>query len=129
MLRSLAPDMCRRYRRRVIAATYLPTIRRRWRAGCHVLGEAHLQSHRPGGGDGRLKAKEKGVCYGINLNHRFTPTPARLSAGRTKGRAGPPARCRNMSMWTRTAEKLALLPNQGAVITGNIGRHHAPLLR
>ena len=74
MLRSLAPDM-------VIVATggeeygsdhYLPTMQA-LEAGCHVLGENPI-SNRIDQAEGMVaKAKEKGVCYGINLNHRFTP--------------------------------------------------------
>src|SRR5215213_6272749 len=47
-------------------------------AGCHVLGEKPISNEIPNAEQMVAKAREKGVCYGINLNHRFTAA-ARLA--------------------------------------------------
>jgi len=99
MLRSLAPDMC-------IVATggeeygsdhYLPTMQA-LEAGCHVLGEKPISNRIDQAEEMVAKAREKGVCYGINLNHRFTPAAYLAKRWQNEGRLGPLLFV-NMSMW------------------------------
>lgn len=47
-------------------------------AGLHVLGEKPISNEIAPAREMVAAAREKGVCYGINLNHRFTPA-ARLA--------------------------------------------------
>ena len=47
-------------------------------AGLHVLGEKPICNEIPLAEAMVAKARGKGLCYGINLNHRFTPA-ARLA--------------------------------------------------
>ncbi len=56
---------------------YIPTMQA-LEAGCHVLGEKPISNDIKQAEDMVAKAREKGVCYGIDLNHRFTPA-ARLA--------------------------------------------------
>jgi predicted dehydrogenase len=44
------------------------------------------------------KAREQGLCYGINLNHRFTPAARLAKRWQTEGRLGHLLLV-NMSMW------------------------------
>jgi predicted dehydrogenase len=46
------------------------------------------------------KAREKGVCYGINLNHRFTPAARLAKKWQNEGRLGHLLFV-NMSMWIK----------------------------
>ena len=56
---------------------YLPTMQA-LEAGCHVLGEKPISNDIAQAEEMVAKANEKGLCYGIDLNHRFTPA-ARLA--------------------------------------------------
>ena len=56
---------------------YAPTMQA-LEAGCHVLGEKPISNNISHGEEMVSKAREMGVCYGIDLNHRFTPA-ARLA--------------------------------------------------
>ena len=56
---------------------YQPTIEA-IAAGLHVLGEKPISNEIPQAEEMVAAAREKGVCYGIDLNHRFTPA-ARLA--------------------------------------------------
>ncbi|MHC5058965.1 MAG: Gfo/Idh/MocA family protein, partial [Planctomycetota bacterium] len=58
---------------------YEPTLQA-LRAGCHVLGEKPICNEIGPAEEMVAIAREKGLCYGINLNHRFTPA-ARLAKG------------------------------------------------
>src|SRR5690554_2812933 len=49
---------------------YQPTIQA-IEAGCHVLGEKPISNVIEEAEEMVAKAREQGVCYGINLNHRF----------------------------------------------------------
>jgi predicted dehydrogenase len=99
MLRALAPDVC-------IVATggveygsehYAPTIQA-LEAGCHVLGEKPI-SNDVGEAEAMVaKAREKRLCYGINLNHRFTPAARLAKRWQEEGRLGQLLFI-NMSMW------------------------------
>src|SRR5690606_29231576 len=56
---------------------YEPTMQA-LEAGCHVLGEKPISNEIEEAEEMVARAREKGLCYGINLNHRFTPA-ARLA--------------------------------------------------
>jgi len=99
MLRRLEPDVCS-------VATggyeyssdhYLPTMQA-LEAGCHVLGEKPISNEIPKAEEMVAKAREKGVCYGINLNHRFTPAARLAKSWVDEGRLGH-LLFMNMSMW------------------------------
>ena len=86
MLRELAPD--------VVSVTtggfenssdhYQPTMLA-LSAGCHVLGEKPISNEIAPAEEMVAKGREMGVCYGINLNHRFTPAAAWRNRGLTRG--------------------------------------------
>jgi predicted dehydrogenase len=99
MLANLAPDV-------VSVATggheyssehYLPTMEA-LSNGCHVLGEKPISNSIPEAEEMVALAKEKGVCYGINLNHRFTPAAQLARKWMDEGRIGHLLFV-NMSMW------------------------------
>ena len=101
MLKALGPD--------VVSVTtggkeygsdhYQPTIQA-IEAGCHVLGEKPISNVIEEAEEMVAKAKEKGVCYGINLNHRFTPAARLAKKWINEGRIGHQLFCR-MSMWIK----------------------------
>ncbi|MCB0096347.1 MAG: Gfo/Idh/MocA family oxidoreductase [Caldilineaceae bacterium] len=76
---------------------YLPTMQA-LDFGCHVLGEKPISNEIPEAEKMVAKAKEKGVCYGINLNHRFTPAALLAKKWVDEGRIGHQLFV-NMSMW------------------------------
>jgi len=99
MLKDVQPDVCS-------VATggyeyssdhYLPTMQALG-AGCHVLGEKPISNEIPKAEEMVAKAKEMGVCYGINLNHRFTPAARLAKKWVDEGRLGHLLFV-NMSMW------------------------------
>ena len=99
MLEALKPDLCS-------VATggyeyssdhYEPTMQA-LEAGCHVLGEKPISNEIPKAEEMVAKAKEKGVCYGIDLNHRFTPAARLARKWVDEGRLGHQLFI-NMSMW------------------------------
>ena len=99
MLAALAPDV-------VVVATggeeygsdhYTPTMQA-LEAGCHVLGEKPISNSIRQAEEMVAKAKEKGLCYGINLNHRFTPAAYLAKRWQNEGRLGHLLFV-NMSMW------------------------------
>jgi predicted dehydrogenase len=74
MLREIKPDI-------VSVATggaeyasdhYLPTMQA-LKAGCHVLCEKPISDRLDHGTEMVETARAMGVCFGVNLNHRFTP--------------------------------------------------------
>jgi predicted dehydrogenase len=67
-------------------------------AGCHVLGEKPISNDIGEAEQMVAKAKEKGVCYGINLNHRFTPAARLAKQWVNDGLIGDQLFC-NMAMW------------------------------
>ena len=99
MLRELAPD--------VVSVTtggfenssdhYEPTMQA-LAAGCHVLGEKPISNEIPQAEKMVAKAREMGVCYGINLNHRFTPAARLAKSWIDEGRLGQLLFI-NMAMW------------------------------
>ena len=76
---------------------YLPTMQA-FDAGVHVLGEKPISNEIHEAVEMVAKAKEKGVCYGINLNHRFTPAAEIAKRWVNEGRIGHQLFI-NMSMW------------------------------
>jgi predicted dehydrogenase len=76
---------------------YLPTMQA-LEFGCHVLGEKPISNEVEEGEEMVAKAKSKGVCYGINLNHRFTPAARLAKKWIEEGRIGHQLFI-NMSMW------------------------------
>jgi predicted dehydrogenase len=66
--------------------------------GCHVLGEKPISNEIAKGEEMVAKAREKGVCYAINLNHRFTPAARLAKKWQNEGRLGHLLFI-NMSMW------------------------------
>ena len=101
MLRQLAPDICS-------VATggyeygsdhYLPTMQA-LEAGCHVLGEKPISNEIDQAVEMVSSAKQKGLCYGINLNHRFTPLAWKAKTWIEEGRLGALLFI-NMAMWIK----------------------------
>ena len=101
MLRELAPD--------VVSVTtggfenssdhYYPTMQA-LAAGCHVLGEKPISNEIPLAEAMVKKAREMGLCYGINLNHRFTPAARLAKSWIDGGRLGQLLFV-NMAMWIK----------------------------
>ena len=76
---------------------YLPTMQA-LDFGCHVLGEKPISNEIHEAEEMVAKAKAKGLCYGINLNHRFTPAALLAKKWVDEGRIGHQLFI-NMSMW------------------------------
>ena len=76
---------------------YAPTIQA-LEAGCHVLGEKPISNNIAHGEEMVAKAREMGVCYGIDLNHRFTPAARLAKKWVDEGRLGHLLFV-NMAMW------------------------------
>ncbi len=99
MLAQLKPDLCS-----VATGGYeyssdhfTPTIQA-LEAGCHVLGEKPISNEISEAEMMVAKAREKGLCYGIDLNHRFTPAARIAKKWQNEGRLGHLLFI-NMSMW------------------------------
>jgi len=78
---------------------YEPTLQA-IEAGCHVLGEKPICNEIAKAEEMVAKARAKGVCYGINLNHRFTPAARLAKRWQDEGRLGHLLFV-NMSMWIK----------------------------
>lgn len=76
---------------------YEPTLQA-LEAGCHVLGEKPICNDISRAEEMVAKAREKGLCYGIDLNHRFTPAARLAKQWQNEGRLGHLLFI-NMSMW------------------------------
>ena len=76
---------------------YAPTMEL-LRAGIPVLGEKPISNRLDEAREMVALAKEKGIRYGINLNHRFTPAARRAKEWLTSGRIGE-LNFINMRMW------------------------------
>ncbi|MDE2725661.1 MAG: Gfo/Idh/MocA family oxidoreductase [Gemmatimonadota bacterium] len=76
---------------------YAPTMQA-IEAGCHVLGEKPISNNISHGEEMVAKAREMGVCYGIDLNHRFTPAARLAKKWVDEGRLGHLLFI-NMAMW------------------------------
>ncbi len=101
MLRALQPDL-------VSVATggyeygsdhYEPTMQA-LEAGCHVLCEKPICNEIPKAEEMVAKAREKGLCFGIDLNHRFTPAARLAKQWQEEGRIGHLLFV-NMAMWIK----------------------------
>jgi predicted dehydrogenase len=101
MLRQLQPDICgictggHEYS----SDHYLPTMQA-FEAGCHVLGEKPIANEIPQAEEMVAAARAKNLCYGINLNHRFTPLARRAKEWINEGRLGHLLFI-NMAMWIK----------------------------
>ena len=99
LLRELAPD--------VVSVTtggyenssdhFAPTMQA-LEARCHVLGEKPISNDIAQAEAMVAKARKMGVCYGINLNHRFTPAARLAKSWIDEGRLGHLLFV-NMAMW------------------------------
>lgn len=67
-------------------------------AGCNVLGEKPISNEISKAEEMVAKAREMGVCYGINLNHRFTPAALLAKRWQEEGKLGHLLFC-NMALW------------------------------
>ena len=76
---------------------YAPTMQA-LEAGCHVLGEKPISNSIAHGEKMVAKAEDMGVCYGIDLNHRFTPAARLAKKWVDEGRLGHLLFV-NMAMW------------------------------
>lgn len=76
---------------------YQPTMQA-LAAGIHVLGEKPISNEIPLAEEMVAKGKEMNVCYGINLNHRFTPAARLAKKWVDEGRLGHLLFV-NMAMW------------------------------
>ena len=78
---------------------YQPTIEA-LEAGLHVLGEKPISNEIAPAEEIVALAREKGLCYGINMNHRFTPAARLAKQWMDDGRVGD-LLFMNMSMWIK----------------------------
>jgi predicted dehydrogenase len=101
MLAELAPDICSVTTGGYEYGSdhYAPTMQA-LAAGCHVLGEKPISNEIAKAEEMVALAREKGVCYGINLNHRFTPAARLAKRWQNEGRLGHLLFV-NMSMWIK----------------------------
>ncbi len=76
---------------------FAPTMEA-FEAGLHVLGEKPISNEIAPAEQMVAKAREKGLCYGINLNHRFTPAARLAKQWVDEGRIGHPL-FMNVAMW------------------------------
>lgn len=76
---------------------YLPTIQA-LEAGCHVLGEKPISNDLRHAQEMVDTAKRLGRCYGIDMNHRFTPPARQAEKWMADGRIGEILFC-NMALW------------------------------
>ncbi len=78
---------------------YEPTLQA-LRAGCHVLGEKPISNRIDQAEEMVALGRETGLCYGIDLNHRFTPAARLARRWMDEGRIGH-VLFMNMSMWIK----------------------------
>lgn len=78
---------------------YEPTMQA-FATGCHVLGEKPISNEIEKAEQLVRAARERGVCYGINLNHRFTKLTRIARQWMDEGRLGP-LLFMNMAMWIK----------------------------
>jgi predicted dehydrogenase len=67
-------------------------------ADCHVLCEKPISNDIGKAAEMVARAREKGLCLGVNLNHRFTPAARIARTWVEEGRLGP-LLFANMSLW------------------------------
>ncbi len=76
---------------------YEPTMQA-FEAGCHVLCEKPICNEIEPAEAMVAKAREKGLCFGIDFNHRFTPAARIAKRWQNEGRLGRLLFV-NMAMW------------------------------
>ena len=76
---------------------YEPTIQA-FEAGCHVLGEKPISNDLRHAQIMVDTAKRLNKCYGIDMNHRFTPAARQAKKWQDDGRLGELIFC-NMALW------------------------------
>lgn len=101
MLSALKPDICgiTTGGYEYSSDHYEPTMQA-LAAGCHVLGEKPISNEVGKAEEMVAEARRKGLCYGINLNHRFTPLARKAKAWIEEGRLGHLLFV-NMAMWIK----------------------------
>ncbi len=101
MLKGVAPDLCgvTTGGYEYSSDHYEPTMQA-LEAGCHVLGEKPISNEISKAEEMVALARAKGVCYGINLNHRFTPLARKAKSWVEEGRLGTLLFV-NMAMWIK----------------------------
>jgi predicted dehydrogenase len=101
MLRDLQPDICGICTGGYEYSSdhYEPTLEA-FAAGCHVLGEKPISNEIARAEEMVAAARAAGRCYGINLNHRFTPLARRAKQWIEEGRLGRLLFV-NMAMWIK----------------------------
>jgi predicted dehydrogenase len=72
--------------------------------GCHVLGEKPISNEIDQAEQMVARAREKGVSYGINLNHRFTALSRTAKLWVEQGRLGDLLFV-NMAMWIKNPQE------------------------
>jgi predicted dehydrogenase len=102
-----APAMLAKVRPDIVSVTtagiengsdhYLPTMQA-LEAGCHVLCEKPICNEIDKAEAMVKKAKEKGLCFGVDMNHRFTPAALAAKRWQNEGKLGHLLFV-NMSMW------------------------------
>ncbi|MAE61968.1 MAG: oxidoreductase [Planctomycetaceae bacterium] len=99
MLQALAPDVCHITTggHEYGSDHFKPTMQA-IEAGCHVLGEKPISNDIQQAQQMVEAARQRGVCYGINLNHRFTPAATLAKRWLDEGRLGHLLFV-NMAMW------------------------------
>jgi predicted dehydrogenase len=101
MLDALKPDVCGICTAGVeFGSEHFEPTMQALDAGCHVLGEKPICNEIDKAERMVAKAREKKRCYGINLNHRFTPAARLAKKWVDEGRLGHLLFC-NMSMWIK----------------------------
>ena len=96
-------------------------------AGLHVLGEKPISNDIAKARQMVAKADEKGVPYGINLNHRFMPAGRQRQAVGDGRAAGRPAAHQHDDVDQQPQRDLAVVPP--ARPAPALARRHALLLR
>lgn len=76
---------------------YEPTIQA-LEAGSHVLGEKPISNNLRHAVEMVELAEKKGLCYGIDMNHRFTPAARQAKKWQDEGKIGSILFC-NMALW------------------------------
>ena len=99
MLDNLKPDICSVSTGGFEYSSdhYEPTIQA-LEAGCHVLGEKPISNNLAHAQQMVETAERLGRCYGIDLNHRFTPAARQAKKWQEDGRIGELLFC-NMALW------------------------------
>jgi predicted dehydrogenase len=101
MLKTLKPDVCSVATGGVEYGSdhCAPTLQA-LDAGSHVLVEKPISNEIPRAEEMVARARERGLCLGVNLNHRFTPAARLARKWLDEGRLGH-LLFMNMSMWIK----------------------------